>query len=193
MKRLAVLLAVMIAALVAGPLAAAGEEPPFRLPLDHQPAIPYSLGMKYFYGQWVPQGRSGGGTMTIKPGEYTHGASGRTKRYRVLYEGENYVLTVVLKRYDTTWTEFEVFLLDPVFLDEPDPFKSSLNIWSCEDFRIKAGDKAFHWSRDRLLEEFAARCGKGVRPGEIWPFRGAITEDGDYYGWSGFIYARPRK
>lgn len=193
MKRLAVLLAVVIAALVAGPLAAAGEEPPFRLPLDHQPAIPYSLGMEFFYGPWEPQGRSGGGTMTIKPGEITYGAMEYTESYRVLYEGENYVLTVVLMRYRTTWTEFEVFLLRPVFLDEPDPFKSSLSIWSCEDFRIKKGDVAFHWSRERLLEEFAQRCGKGVRPGDIEPFHGAGPGDGDYYGWNSSKYARPRK
>ncbi len=192
MKRLAVLLCVVIAALVAGPFAAAQDEPPFRLPLDRVPAIPYGLGMKFFYGQWVPD-RPGGGTMTIKPGEYTHAASGNTTRYRVLYEGENFVLTVALMRYDTTWTGFEVFLLQPVFLDDPDPFKSSLNIWYCEDFRIKAGDTAFQWPRERLLDEFARRCGKGVRPGDIWPFRGEITEDGDYYGWSGFRYARPRK
>ena len=193
MKRFAIMLAVVIAALVGGPLAAAGEKPPFRLPLDRQPAIPNGGGMKFFYGPWEPRGRSGGGTLMIKPDAYIHTASGATKRYRVLYEGENFVLTVVLKRYDTTWTEFEVFLLQPVFRDNPDPFDSSLNIWYCEDVRIKKGDTAFQWSRERLLDEFAQRCGKGVRPGEIWPFRGAKTEDGDYYGWSGFRYARIRK
>lgn len=192
MKRFAVLFAVVVAALVVGPLAAAGEEPPFRLPLDRVPAIPYGLGMKFFYGQWVPA-RPGGGTVTIKPGEYTHGASGSTKRYRVLYEGENYVLAVVLKRYNTTWTEFEVFLLQPVFRDDLDPFDSSLNIWSCEDWRIKKGDTAFHWSRERLLDEFAQRCGKGVKSEGVWPFRGEITKEGDYYGWSGSRYTRPRK
>ncbi len=60
MKRLAALLAIVVAALIAGPFAAAHEDPPFRLPLDRQPAIPYGLGMKFFYGQWVPRGRSGG-------------------------------------------------------------------------------------------------------------------------------------
>lgn len=182
----------VIAVFGMAPAKAEDISPPFLLPLDQQPAIPYGQGMKFFYGQWDPQG-SGGGMVTIKPGEYTHGASGRTKRYRILYEGENYVLTVVLKRYDTTWTGFEVFLLQPIFRDDLDPFDSSLNIWYCEDFRIKAGDKAFHWPRERLLEEFAARCGKGVRPGDVSPFRGAITADGDYYGWSKSIYGRPRK
>ena len=193
MKWFAVLPAVVIAVLVAGPLVAAQDEPPFLLPLDRQPVIPNGLGMKFFYGPWEPQGRSGGGTMTVKPGAYTRAASGNTTRYRVLYEGVNFVLTVVLMRYDTTWTGFEVFLLQPVFRDNLDPYDSSLNIWYCEDVRIKKGDTAFQWSRERLLDEFAQRCGKGVRPGEIWPFRGAKTEDGDYYGWSGFRYARIRK
>ncbi|MCH7864080.1 MAG: hypothetical protein IIC06_00650 [Proteobacteria bacterium] len=192
MKRLAALLAIVVAALVTGPLAAAQEEPPFRLPLDRVPAIPNGEGMKFFYGPWEPQGRSGGGTVTVKPGEYIHGASGATKRYRVLYEGENYVLAVVLKRYRTTWTEFEVFLLQPVFRDALDPFDSELIIWSCEDFRIKKGDTAFQWSRKRLLDEFAQRCGKGVRPGDVSPFHGSYS--GEFaYGWSGSRYARPRK
>jgi len=192
MKRLAILLTVVIAALVAGPFAAAGEDPPFRLPLDRVPAIPYGLGMKFFYGEWEPSGRSGGGTMTVKPGEYTHAAEGDITPYRVLYEGKNFVLTVVLNRFTSTWTGFEVFNLQPVYENNPDPFDSSLNIWYCEDFSIKAGDTAFHWSRERLLDEFAQRCGKGVTPGETWPFGGSYSGEGAY-GWSGFTYARPGK
>ena len=39
MKRFAVLLAVVMAALVSGPLAAAQDEPPFRSPLDRHPCL----------------------------------------------------------------------------------------------------------------------------------------------------------
>ena len=130
--------------------------------------------------------------MTIKPGEITYGAMKYSESYRVLYEGENFVLTVMLMRYDTTWTEFSVFLLQPVFRDDLDPFDSSLNIWSCEDWRIKKGDTAFHWLRERLLDEFAQRCGKGVRPGDLEPFHGSYSGE-DAYGWSSSKFARPRK
>ena len=65
MKRLAALLAIVVAALVTGPLAAAQEEPPFRLPLDRVPAIPTGEGLKFFSGPGEPQGRSGGGTVRL--------------------------------------------------------------------------------------------------------------------------------
>jgi len=197
MKRLALSLALVVAALLAGPVPAAlADEPPFRLPLDRYPAIPYGLGMEFFIGPWRPAD-GGGGTKTFKAdGMIVYDTPGLAPHsYRVLYEAENFVLMVTLKRYDTTWTAFEVIALRWTYRGgPPDPFDSELAQWYCVDPRIKKGDEAFHWPRERLLAEFSARCGKGVRPpGEVRPFRGSGRTD-PYYGWNGPIrYERPGK
>jgi hypothetical protein len=190
MKVFVVLFVVATGVWFAGRTAAADEAPPFRLFLDRQPAIPNGLGMKFFYDRWEGRGRQGG-WITIKPGEIVSRTKDDDQNYRILYEAENFVLTVVAHKVGAPWTGFDVFLLKPNFLEDLDPYDSSLIVWHCRDLQLMHNRETYNWSRERLLQAFAKRCGKGVRPAENYPFGGGGL--GTSYGWSGPRFGRPGK
>jgi hypothetical protein len=185
MKRFLLRLVVAVDILFVGSISEAQEEPPFQIPLDTYPAIPHNLGMKFFAASWEPGGSMGGGTMVISEDVLTYMGSGDVVPYRVLYEGQNYVLTVTLNRYATTWSSFDVFALNPWFKGDTDPYGYALMQWYCSDPSMKGGDHAFSWPREKLIETFTSRCGKEFGADYIaWKwFRG---------DWSVLIYSRTR-
>lgn len=166
--------------LSAGPVAAQDAAFMFRLPLDRFPVIPHERGVTFFYGEWEPAGRSGGGVRTVSDGKIVVKDTGAVTPFRVLSAGKNFVLLTSLIRYETVWTNFTIFVLQSD--STSDPNDSNMITWYCNDSSMDGGEHAFAWSKQRLLNLFAVTCGKSIGKSETWWFG---------QGWSAIRYARP--
>ena len=189
MRRFAVLLAFVVGALVAGPLAAAGDiPPPFELSDGYsQRSIPKGLGMRFFEGKWYYIGRGGMLPTTVTDKAFINEASGSVKPYRVLVEARNYVLLARLLRPNMRtspnipWTSFVVLTLAHDKGEDPYSVYANMIYHYCRDENMRGGDHAFSWSKEKLMRVFKNSCLAGIDPKDKFPF-------GD--GWSGSRYQR---
>lgn len=167
MRVLVLLLVIVVFAMV--PVKASVASRPFELPDGdmHRP-IPEGQGMKFFQEKWEYVDRSGGFPVTVTDKAFVNENRGTTRPYRILVEARNYVLLAVLLRPDfeglanIPWTNFVVLTLS----------NGDMIYHYCRDERMRGGDHAFSWSREKLMTVFRASCLADIDPKDKFSFRG---------------------
>lgn len=138
---------------------ASATEWPLVIPVKKFGIIPYLQGMDFFIDTWDILSPPQGGPMIVTQNTLESGEiSVPGYRYRVIYEGLNFVL--VFARSESTkpriHTQFMIFTAQS--LGQPVTKKTVLRLHSC-DYDAYQMTEAFDWPVEKLLETFKkSRC-----------------------------------